>query len=93
MRKLIETVQVSWDKIVEQSAIYPSPGTQVEVTFRINSKGEITRIVSHKPDGDAPSTEACVSGITLPAPYGPWTDDMISVLGTEQEMTFNFYYE
>jgi len=93
MQRLIEEVQVSWDKILEQSQIYPSPGTVVSVTFRLNSKGEISRIVGHKPDGDAPSTECCVSAITIPAPYGPWTEDMISVLGNEQEMTFTFYYQ
>jgi len=36
---------------------------------------------------------ACVSAITTRAPYGDWTDDMIAVLGSEQEMTFSFYYQ
>jgi hypothetical protein len=27
------------------------------------------------------------------APYGPWTDDMKAVLGSQQEMTFTFYYQ
>jgi hypothetical protein len=93
MQRLIETVQVSWDHILDQSQIYPSPGTTVSVTFKLNSKGEISQIISHKPDGDAPAIDCCISAITIPAPYGPWTDDMISVLGTEQEMTFTFYYQ
>jgi len=93
MQRLIETVQLSWDHILEQSGIYPSPGTMVSVTFVLNSKGEIARIVSHKPEDSAPAIDACVSAITAPAPYGPWTDDMTSVLGTEQEMTFTFLYQ
>jgi hypothetical protein len=93
MQRLIETVQVSWDNIIDQSNIRPSSGTIVTVTFVLNSKGEIARIVKHTPDGQAPAIDACMSGITNPAPYGPWTDDMIAVLGTDQEITFTFYYE
>jgi len=37
--------------------------------------------------------KACTSAITSRAPYGPWTEDMISVLGESQEMTFMFYYQ
>ena len=36
---------------------------------------------------------ACVSAITDRAPYGPWTDDMKAMLGSQQEMTFTFYYQ
>jgi hypothetical protein len=93
MQRLIETVQVSWDSIVDQSNIRPPSGTIVTVTFILNSKGEIAKFIRHTPDGQAPAIDACVSGIANPAPYGPWTDDMIAVLGDEQEMTFTFYYE
>jgi hypothetical protein len=37
--------------------------------------------------------KACAAAITARAPYGPWTDDMIAVLGEEQELTFVFYYQ
>ena len=65
------------------------------VVFKLNSKGEVSQIVSVEPTpgtSDA-STRACPSAIAIPAPYGPWTEDMIAVLGTEQELVFTFYYE
>ena len=34
-----------------------------------------------------------MSAITTPAPYGAWSEDMVSVLGNEQEMTFLFFYQ
>ena len=37
--------------------------------------------------------KACTSAITARAPYGPWTDDMIAVLGQSQELTFTFFYQ
>jgi len=61
----------------------------------MNSKGEISKIVRVDPTG-APSDaaiRACEAGITARSPYGQWTEDMIAVLGEQQEMTFVFYYE
>ena len=34
-----------------------------------------------------------MSAITDARPTDQWTDDMIAVLGTQQEMTFTFYYQ
>lgn len=93
LKRLIEEVQVSWDKILDQSQISVPPGTQVSVTFRLNSKGEIVAIVNHQSDIQGPAVESCMSAITTPAPYGPWTDDMIAMLGNDQEMTFLFFYQ
>ncbi|HTQ29583.1 MAG TPA: hypothetical protein VMI53_00085 [Opitutaceae bacterium] len=92
LQQLIDTVQAEWDHIMSQSNVYPSAGTHVVVTFRLNSKGNISAIV--KVDGNAGDLgqRYCVSAITDRAPYGPWTDDMIAILGNEQELTFAFYY-
>ncbi len=94
LQQLIETVQIQWDRILIQSRIYPSPGTTVSVKFRLNNKGQVTEIISVGPAG-APdqASRACVSAITERAPYGDWTDDMVSVLGEQQELTFTFYYQ
>ncbi len=92
LQKLIETVQIQWERLIVQSSVYPPPGTIVRVTFIINDKGDITDIAPG--DGEAPlqAKRACVSAITARAPYGKWSDDMVAVLGHEQEMTFTFYY-
>jgi hypothetical protein len=93
MQRLIDTVQIQWERIIIDSKIMIR-GASVSVKFVLSSDGTIARIVnveSHAPD-DAYSL-ACVSAITDRAPYGPWTADMKAVLGEEQEMTFTFYYQ
>ena len=95
LQRMIETVQIEWDRVLQASKIYPNSGSAVSVKFVMNTKGDIARIVSVEPTtgtSDA-ATRACVSAITTRAPYGDWTEDMIAVLGTEQEMTFTFYYQ
>jgi hypothetical protein len=65
------------------------------VKFKLNAKGMVTQIVEVTASDGAPEAEkrACVAAIGNPAPYGKWTPDMISVLGTEEELMFTFYYE
>ena len=53
----------------------------------------LDRIVTVDSTANEVATAACISGISDPAPYGPWTDDMKAVLGEKQEMTFTFYYQ
>jgi hypothetical protein len=95
MKRLTEAVQIQWDKILDESAIYQASGNSVSVTFILNSKGGITSILKvDNTDGTSDAAkQACVAGVSLPAPYGPWTDDMIAMLGTQQVLTFTFYYQ
>lgn len=92
LQKLIDTVQVQWERINDQTRTYPSAGTQVRVVFRINKEGEIYEIT--KADGSASqnAVAACIGAITDRAPYGEWPQEMINVLGESQEITFTFYY-
>ena len=95
MKRMSEIVQTEWDRILAEGAINQSGGSSVSVRFIMNSKGEIARILGVEvSDGISDEAKAaCVSGITNRAPYGVWTEDMISVLGDQQELTFTFFYQ
>lgn len=93
LQRLIDTVQTQWERILTESKVYPSSGSTVTVKFIIDSEGKIARIVNVESTASDSASRACVSGITDRAPYGPWTDDMKAMLGTQQEMTFTFYYQ
>lgn len=93
LKKLIDTVQVQWENILISGKIYPPGGSTVTVTFILDSEGKIARIVNVENKSSEQAAHACASAITDRAPYGPWTDDMIAMLGKQQEMTFTFYYQ
>jgi len=80
-------------RIIEESATEPPSGTYVTVKFTIDSKGRITEIIDVATSSSEQGKESCISAITLTAPYGDWTDDMIAILGNSQEMAIKFYYE
>ncbi len=92
LQELIEIVQAQWYSILENSKISPKSGTHVFVVFRLNSKGEVT-IQSVEETAGKPGAYACQSAITDRQPYRKWTDQMIAVLGDEQSIGFNFYYQ
>lgn len=93
LQQLIETVQVQWDRILIQSRNYPPRGTTVAVKFRLNHLGEVTEIIDVRSEsGNEQAKRNCISAITDRSPYGEWTDDMKTVLGETQELTFTFYY-
>jgi hypothetical protein len=95
LRRLTETVQIEWDRILGEAQISQSGGASVSVSFVLNSKGAVPRVLLVKAlkGMDGRAIKACVDAITNPAPYGKWTDDMVQTLGSEQTMTFTFYYE
>ena len=92
---MIDRVQIQWERDALRLKPVPANGRTVRVKFVMNAEGKITEIKSVEPDvavGDGP-TRACINAIVDRAPYGVWTDDMKAVLGSQQEMTFTFYYQ
>jgi hypothetical protein len=66
-------------------------GSLVKVTFKIDATGMISQVVRVEGSGGELAQRLCVSAITERAPYGDWPEDMIAVLGKEQEITFTFF--
>ena len=93
LQRMIDTVQIQWERLILQQSANPVVGSTVTVKFVMNDEGRISQIVNVDTTANETSSRACVSAITDRAPYGPWTDDMKAVLGTQQEMTFTFYYQ
>jgi hypothetical protein len=93
LHKMMEAIQVQWERILIDSRTDPPSGTTVTVKFTLGSKGQITEILNVESNSSEQGKQSCVSAITLTAPYGDWTDDMIAILGNSQELTFQFYYE
>jgi hypothetical protein len=93
LQQLIETVQIEWERLLHESNVYPPPGSQAKIKFRLNAEGAITEITASDSTGGSQYERICISGITSRAPYGEWTDDMVAILGQSQQLTFTFYIQ
>lgn len=93
LQRMIDTVQIQWERLILQQSANPTVGSTVTVKFVMNDEGRIAQIINVDTTANETASRACVSAITDRAPYGPWTDDMKAMLGAQQEMTFTFYYQ
>jgi hypothetical protein len=93
LQRMIDTVQIQWERLILQQSANPTVGSTVTVKFVMNDEGRISQIANVESTANETASRACVSAITDRAPYGPWTDDMKAMLGSQQEMTFTFYYQ
>jgi hypothetical protein len=93
LQRMIDTVQIQWERMIVEQHANPVVGSTVSVKFVMDSEGRIARIVNVDSTANEVASRACTSSITDRAPYGAWTHDMRATLGDEQEMTFTFYYQ
>jgi hypothetical protein len=91
-QRLIDTVQAEWDNLLSNSGALPPSGTSVAITFRLKSDGSVEFVNVDGNAGDL-GKKYCTAAISDRAPYGKWTDDMVAMMGTEQQVTFTFYYQ
>jgi hypothetical protein len=93
LHKMIEAIQIQWDRILIESRTEPPSNTVVTVKFTMDFHGKVTEIIDVENTSSEQGKQSCLSAITMTAPYGEWTDDMRAVLGDSQELTFQFYYQ
>ena len=93
LRRMIDSVQIQWERILVQGTVVPPSGTFVVVKFILNAEGKVSAIAKVDNHSTEQGASAAVSAITDRAPYGVWTDDMRAVLGEQQELTFSFHYQ
>jgi len=93
LQRMIDTVQIQWERILIEWRANPASNSTVTIKFVMDDQGRIAEIVNVDSTANDTASRACVSAITDRAPYGVWTDDMKAVLGAKQEMTFTFHYQ
>ncbi len=92
LRRMFEAIEIEWHKLLAPMDTATFGGTQVDIVFRLDSTGHVTAFL--KKEGTAPDAgaSACASAITIPAPFGEWTPDMIAVLGDHSDLEIQFFY-
>jgi TonB family protein len=93
LNEMLEIIQVTWYRILEESRVSPPRGSHVVITFKINSKGEANIVKVEDADSGKQGVLLCQDAITYPQPYRKWTQEMIAALGDQQELSLAFYYQ
>ncbi len=93
LQELIEIVQTQWYRILNESRVSPPRGSHVNITFKINAQGETDIVKVEDFDSGKQGVFSCQNAIQARQPYRKWTEQMITVLGEQQTLTFAFYHQ
>ncbi|MCH6258861.1 hypothetical protein MLD52_20045 [Puniceicoccaceae bacterium K14] len=91
VERLIEVVSIRWNTLADQSAA-KERNSYVKLKFKINSDGVVEKIELLDSTSKFIGISICRTAIQSGSPYGEWSQDMIEVLGYDEEVTFSFHY-
>ncbi len=91
--EFIDTVDAQFQKSAGEMSTRPPSRSTVVVRFMVNAQGEV-RILNVEGEDSAGrmATYTCLDAVNARAPYRPWTQEMINLFGTEEEVTFSFMF-
>ena len=93
LNEMLKIIQVTCDRILEESRVGSPRGSHVVVTFKINAKGKTDIVKVEDADSGEQGIFSSKNAITYPQPYRAWSPQMIAALGDEQELSLAFYYQ
>lgn len=90
--RMVEAVSDHWHKLLEHESLDLTG--KVVLRFRLHSDGTVTEVKPLKNDVGDLLEAACERAIKEPAPFGPWSPDMLHAVANDYyDITFTFYYE
>lgn len=92
MERLIETVKLNWDDLVERSSADERKSV-VKLKFILNQHGIVEDIeILEGTTSRAIGIYMCREAIQRGVPFGPWPEGLVDMFGTEEDITFSFHY-
>lgn len=91
MERMVEVVTQRWHALAAARS-YREIRSFVRLEFKLRADGSIGELYTSDTTSKALGILLCRSAIEQGAPYGPWNQEMVEVLGDEQTMTFTFHY-
>lgn len=92
-QRMIEAISRQWNLLGMKSNLTGTINSQVVIEFMLNNRGELTRIEILFSNSTNTGRELCKMSILSTAPYGEWTQEMVSSLGLQdQSVRITFHY-
>lgn len=93
LQRMFDAISLHWNNLNEDAIrSYAEMRSKVVVEFFIRSDGTIYNLRILNSNADRLRTLFCEEAIRARAPFGEWTKDMKTALGTEQPIRITFFY-
>ncbi len=92
-QRMVEAIARQWHLLGSNYDLTNATNTQVVVEFFLDRTGNITSMRVPFSTSTQTGRSLCEQAILTTAPYGDWTEEMVSAFGGQnQSVTFTFYY-
>lgn len=91
LERMLEAIERQWHSLARSHAGVADSASRVRIRFKLDAAGHV-EILEVDSSASHTGTLICQDAIEARAPFGDWSEDMISVLGDEQTMTITFHY-
>jgi hypothetical protein len=89
--RMVEAVSQRWHALCSSRA-YGEHGTHVRLRFILTRDGNVRSMETLETTAQSVGALLCRTAIEQGQSFGPWTEEMVSELGVEDVIVFNFYY-
>lgn len=91
LQRVFETIGLRWDELNATGSVSETQ-SRIAIQFEINKNGQIQNLEVVASNAGRAAELRCLDAIQSPAPYYPWTPDMMRVLGDSQPVRVTFFY-
>jgi hypothetical protein len=91
-QRMIEIIQSNWWFIIERTKLREGYDKKVIVEFTLCKDGTLKDVEIVYSTASSAGAYACKDAIESRAPFDPWREDMVLMLGDEERGRFTFYY-
>ncbi len=93
LARMFDAIGTQFQILAYQSqAVRAEVNSMVLVKFKLTREGEIKDLVVGYTTAGRMATLVVQDSIQSPAPFGPWTEDMMAILSEEEPFGITFYY-
>jgi len=93
LQELFEIISAQWYMLVRQSyKLSPPSGTYIQMGFDLSAQGQILKVELLQTNAQQHDILLVQDAVLSPAPYRPWTTDMVDTLGSVQRINMKFIY-
>jgi outer membrane biosynthesis protein TonB len=92
-QRMLEAVSTQWNQLCDGFSFTAQDfGTRVVVVFTLNPQGEVIACQIVNSTASRAATLLCSQAIQSRSPFGPWTKEMVGLLGQQQDVRITFWY-
>ncbi len=91
LERLIETISIRWNTLADE-AVAKENDSMVRVRFTLTRHGYVEDLEVIDATAKFIGIHMVRLAVEGGSPYGPWSEEMISIFGDSEEITFAFYY-